>query len=140
MSRDIAPFGLRMRAELKDQLEHCSKENKRSLNAEIVSRLEGTLKSLGDYLPMKEANERAMERRIEMKDLILKKNFEDISKAVQLGQLDTYTDLDEFQLENFNDKEFNELLEPTFKRLEELGYEFRVDDCSSLYISWKQST
>lgn len=36
MSRDIAPFGLRMPAELKQQLQEQAKQNGRSLNAEIV--------------------------------------------------------------------------------------------------------
>ncbi|STY93394.1 Arc family DNA-binding protein [Moraxella bovis] len=42
MSRDIAPFGVRMPAELKEYLTQKAKENKRSLNAEIVERLEMT--------------------------------------------------------------------------------------------------
>lgn len=42
MSRDIAPFGVRMPSELKEYLTQKAKENKRSLNAEIVERLEMT--------------------------------------------------------------------------------------------------
>lgn len=37
---DIAPFGLRMQTELKEKLEREAKINGRSLNAEIVSRLQ----------------------------------------------------------------------------------------------------
>ncbi len=40
MSRDISPFGLRMPAELKTWLEQQAQNNGRSLNAEIVQRLE----------------------------------------------------------------------------------------------------
>lgn len=40
MSRDIAPFGVRMPPELKEYLAQKAQENKRSLNAEIVERLE----------------------------------------------------------------------------------------------------
>lgn len=40
MSRDIAPFGVRMPSELKEYLTKKAQENKRSLNAEIVERLE----------------------------------------------------------------------------------------------------
>lgn len=43
MSRDIAPFGVRMPAELKECLTKQANENKRSLNAEIVARLEVTV-------------------------------------------------------------------------------------------------
>lgn len=45
MSRDIAPFGVRMPQDLKTKLENLSKENKRSLNAEIVTRLQESLSS-----------------------------------------------------------------------------------------------
>lgn len=40
MSRDIAPFGVRMPSHLKEELHRKSNLNGRSLNAEIVSRLE----------------------------------------------------------------------------------------------------
>ena len=42
MSRDIAPFGVRMPSDLKAYLEQCATNNKRSLNAEIVARLQET--------------------------------------------------------------------------------------------------
>lgn len=38
--RDINPFGLRMPPQLRKQVEESAKENKRSLNAEILARLE----------------------------------------------------------------------------------------------------
>lgn len=40
MSRDIAPFGVRMPAELKEQLQAMAAENKRSINSEIVAAVE----------------------------------------------------------------------------------------------------
>lgn len=43
MSRDINPFGLRMPPELKDYLAEEAKRNGRSLNAEILYRLEQTV-------------------------------------------------------------------------------------------------
>jgi Arc-like DNA binding domain len=39
---NIAPFGLRMQADLKDRLKAASEENGRSMNAEIVARLEAS--------------------------------------------------------------------------------------------------
>ncbi|MBU0592456.1 MAG: Arc family DNA-binding protein [Gammaproteobacteria bacterium] len=41
--RDIAPFGVRMPAELKDRLDREAKINGRSLNSEVVSRLQKSL-------------------------------------------------------------------------------------------------
>lgn len=53
MNRDIAPFGLRLPAKLKNKLEESAEKNIRSLNAELVARLaeslEGDEKRLGDY-------------------------------------------------------------------------------------------
>ncbi|MFD1244783.1 Arc family DNA-binding protein [Paralysiella testudinis] len=43
MSRDIAPFGVRMPADLKNTLETKAKANGRSLNAEVVDRLEESI-------------------------------------------------------------------------------------------------
>ncbi|MEJ1465007.1 MAG: Arc family DNA-binding protein [Candidatus Sedimenticola sp. (ex Thyasira tokunagai)] len=43
MSRDIAPFGLRMPSELKESIEATAKANGRSMNAEIINRLEQSL-------------------------------------------------------------------------------------------------
>jgi hypothetical protein len=44
MSRDINPFGLRMPPALKEEIEAAARESGRSLNAEIVSRLEDSLR------------------------------------------------------------------------------------------------
>lgn len=45
MSRDIAPFGLRMPPEMKSTIEAAAQRNGRSMNAEIVARLEASLKA-----------------------------------------------------------------------------------------------
>ena len=45
MSRDIAPFGVRMPAELKEQLILMAAENKRSVNAEVVAAIEHAVHS-----------------------------------------------------------------------------------------------
>lgn len=37
--REIAPFGVRLDSELKAKLQQSAKDNKRSLNSEIVARL-----------------------------------------------------------------------------------------------------
>lgn len=48
MSRDIAPLGLRMPAELKTQIEQAAKRTGRSMNAEIVARLQSSLSGPAD--------------------------------------------------------------------------------------------
>jgi len=49
MSRDINPFGLRMPQELKQTLTGMAERNKRSLNAEIVARLQDSITADRDY-------------------------------------------------------------------------------------------
>ncbi len=41
--RDINPFGLRMPQDIRRQIEQAAENNKRSLNAEILARLEESL-------------------------------------------------------------------------------------------------
>lgn len=45
MSREIAPFGVRMPPKLKEQLLELAQENRRSLNAEVVARLERSVRA-----------------------------------------------------------------------------------------------
>ena len=42
MSRDITPFALRMPPEMRTRVEASAKEKRRSLNAELLARLEST--------------------------------------------------------------------------------------------------
>jgi len=44
MNKQIPPFGLRMPSEVKDQIEKLAEQNRRSLNAEIVVRLEQSIR------------------------------------------------------------------------------------------------
>lgn len=54
MSRNINPFGLRMPAELKEKLEEEAKKNMRSLNAELVARLEESFERKVDNMEVAE--------------------------------------------------------------------------------------
>ncbi|MFZ1345154.1 Arc family DNA-binding protein [Thiothrix eikelboomii] len=47
MNKQIPPFGLRMPPELKEELEVLAEQNRRSLNAEIIIRLEDSVKREG---------------------------------------------------------------------------------------------
>ena len=59
MSRNIAPFGLRMPEEMKKYLEQYAKASGRSLNAELVHRLERSINE-DDFLLRQENMERAV--------------------------------------------------------------------------------
>lgn len=50
MSRDIAPFGVRMPPDLKVRIEESAAKNGRSINAEIVGRLQQTFEPSNEAL------------------------------------------------------------------------------------------
>lgn len=52
MSRDITPFGLRMPTELKSLIDAAAAENKRSINAEVISRLQQSFAPKSDLTSM----------------------------------------------------------------------------------------
>ncbi|UOG91796.1 MAG: Arc family DNA-binding protein [Candidatus Thiothrix sulfatifontis] len=47
MNKQIPPFGLRMPPEVKEQIEKLAEQNRRSLNAEIIVRLEQSIRQEG---------------------------------------------------------------------------------------------
>ena len=47
MNKQIPPFGLRLPPEVKEQLEKLAEQNRRSLNAEILVRLENSIQHEG---------------------------------------------------------------------------------------------
>ena len=47
MNKQIPPFGLRLPPEVKEHLEKLAEENRRSLNAEIIVRLEQSIRQEG---------------------------------------------------------------------------------------------
>ena len=47
MSMDVNPFGLRLPPELKEELERLAEQNRRSLNAELIVRLEESVQREG---------------------------------------------------------------------------------------------
>ncbi|HDM8071269.1 Arc family DNA-binding protein [Vibrio harveyi] len=131
MSRDIAPFGLRMQSELKEKLEAIAKENKRSLNAEITSRLESTVSQVDElFISAEEAKLLAIESQGRIKERILKKTFRDILMGIEKGLDRVFVDLDDFNLDEMDDPTIDELLAPTEEKLKELGYDFEPNDVS----------
>jgi hypothetical protein len=48
MIRDIAPFGLRIPADLKQQIRKSAKQNGRSMNSEMLARLSASFDSRSD--------------------------------------------------------------------------------------------
>ncbi|WP_449043719.1 Arc family DNA-binding protein [Paracoccus versutus] len=55
LTRDLAPFGVRMPPELKARIHAAAEANNRSMNAEIIHRLQTTFE-MDDYQPVENAH------------------------------------------------------------------------------------
>lgn len=137
MSRDIAPFGLRMPSDLKELLDKKAKENKRSLNAEITSILEGVLANNDNlFLSAEEAKQASNEAKIKIKERILNKTFEDIHAGISGGFDKIFVSLGEFRLDEMDDGDFDVYLSLTFEKLKELGYTYEIFDTSCIIVKF----
>lgn len=141
MSRDIAPFGLRMPSVLKERLEQKARDNKRSLNAEITSTLEDALndhESDNLFLSANDAKKASDLAKAKIKERILTKTFEDIRDGINAGFDKIFVSLDEFRLGEMNDEDFDIYLSLTFDKLKELGYTYEIFDTSCIIVQFER--
>lgn len=125
MSREDPQLRIRLPIELKEKVEVTAKENGRSMNAEIVQRLEFSFLSeinADDLISAKEAIKIANNAKEEIKNIIFKRTFDVINKKIRLGHKTFYIDLTDLELENIEDDEFEPLFEMTFDKLKKLEY------------------
>lgn len=126
MSREDPQFRIRLPVELKEKIEGSAKENSRSLNAEIVSRLSETFLNdapTDEIISAKDVIEMAKAAKSKVAATIFKRTFAEINKKVRLGHTSFVVDLGDLELDILNEEEFDFVLEPTLKKLNELGYE-----------------
>ncbi|MGV3170506.1 MULTISPECIES: Arc family DNA-binding protein [Proteus] len=124
MSREDPQLRIRLPIELKEKIEVTAKENGRSMNAEIVQRLESSFPgeiNTDDLIPAKEAMQIANNAREGLKEIIFKRTFAEINKKVKLGHSIFNVELSDLDLDGLLD-DIDTVLQPTFDKLEELGY------------------
>ncbi|HCT6319023.1 MULTISPECIES: Arc family DNA-binding protein [Proteus] len=125
MSREDPQLRIRLPIELKEKIEVTAKENGRSMNAEIVQRLDSSF--LGeinddDLISAKDAIKIANNAKEEIKNIIFKRTFDEINKKIRLGHEKFYIDLNGLELEDIDEDVFESLFDTTFSKLKELGY------------------
>lgn len=135
MSRDISPFGVRMPSDLKSALEKESHAKKRSLNSEIVSRLEKSLlieTPSTELLTAEQANAIACQSRTNRKAVIIERCTEEISKAIRLGVTEVWVTISEYEDPDWCEDSlvFKDVLKPVINTLDELGYSVEIKDHS----------
>jgi hypothetical protein len=129
-----------MPAELRAQTEQAAKAAGRSLNAELVARIEASLlgeSSPESLMPAGRARELAVMARSGIPDEIRKRAIEAIARAVRLGHSEAIARLDDLHLDSgIPDKELDELLRCVIAELETAGYRIKWDDITALCIEF----
>lgn len=140
MSREDPQFKLRMPLELRLKADLAAKAAGRSLNAELVGRLEASFLSerAGEALiPAKKAKELAASARSAIPNEVRKRAKEAIANAVKLGHTQAVAKLDDLKLGfGIPDEELEEILSAPIKELEDAGYIVSAEDISGLWIEF----
>ncbi|EIM1708947.1 Arc family DNA-binding protein [Aeromonas dhakensis] len=129
-------YPLRMPDEMREQLQGLAEIYGRSLNAEIVNRLELSLMNQSQLPTLIDANrakELAAAARQQLPMMIMDKVITEINHSISLGHSGAYVDLNEFELELLTDEHFEKIMEPVTSKLIAAGY--TVEDLNSDSIS-----
>ncbi|MCM7400276.1 Arc family DNA-binding protein [Enterobacter hormaechei] len=125
MSREDPQLRIRLPIELKEKIEVSAKENNRSMNAEIVQRLERTyLAELSDdeVLSAQDVIKIVASAKDELSNIIFKRTFAEINKKARMGHKGFHIPLGDLELEDLSEDDFYYVLKRTFDRLDELGF------------------
>lgn len=142
MSREDSQFKLRMPADLRERIEESAKEAKRSLNAEIVARLEGSLMDKlppQTLIPATKAKELASASRQKISSVIKTRVAESVSRAIKFGHASTEIEVRDLELEFLSDKAFEDLAMSISRYLEDAGYVVEWDGPLYLSVSFEDS-
>jgi hypothetical protein len=140
MSREDPQFKLRMPAELRAQAEQAAKNSGRSLNAELVARIQSSLiteSSAETLIPAARARELALMARAGIPDEIRKRIIEAVGRAIRLGHSLTTVRLDDLHMDvGIPDKDLDALIGEISDELNEAGYTVNWDDVTALCIEF----
>ncbi len=140
MSREDPQFKLRMPLELRLQAEQAAKAAGRSLNAELVTRIESSFLNSSDQdvlIPANRAKELALMARAAIPSEIRKRAINAIQKAISLGHTEAYANLTDLSLETgISDEDLDSLTKPIINELKNAGYKVSLDDITALAIEF----
>lgn len=140
MSREDPQFKLRMPQELRLQAEQAAKAAGRSINAELVARIESSFLNSSTQetlISAKRAKELALMARTAIPNEIRKRAIMAIQRAVSLGHTEAYANLTDLSLEvGISDEDLDNLISPIIKELEKAGYNAKLDDITTLTIEF----
>lgn len=125
MSREDPQLRIRLPFELKEKIESQAKSNNRSMNAEIVQRLEESFADeiqQDDVISAEDAIRIVNAAKEELSGIIFKRTFAEINKKIRMGHTTFHIDLDDLDLDGLSDDYFKLVFQKTFVRLGNLGY------------------
>lgn len=129
-----------MPLELRALAEQAAKSAGRSLNAELVARIEASfiaVSSQESLLPAKRAKELALMARAKIPSEVRRRAIEAINRAVQLGHSETAANLGDLYLDSgMSDDELDKLFEGVVEELTDAGYKVKFDDVTALWIEF----
>jgi hypothetical protein len=138
MSREDPQFKLRMPAELRAQAEQAAKASGRSLNSELVARIESSFLNEGSadrLISAARAKELALMARSGIPDEIRRRAVASIGKAIRLGHDEAFVVIDDLQLGvGIADEELDKLLNAVKNELEDAGYIVNCDDIEAIHL------
>ncbi|ECV5573470.1 Arc family DNA-binding protein [Salmonella enterica] len=125
MSREDPQLRIRLPIELKEKIEEIAKANNRSMNAEIVKRLDSSFMneiSEDEIISAKDALQIAFNAKDTLSRIIFERTFAEINKKVRIGHKEFCIELGDLELEGLNEDDFYAIFDTTFNKLKELGY------------------
>lgn len=139
MSREDPQFKLRMPQGLRDQAEQAAKNAGRSLNAELVARLEASFLSFAEpkeLMTAERARELAAIAREGIPEEIRKRTVKAINRAAELGHSSALVVFEDLKLSGMAETIIEELTRDISAELENAGYQAEWDGCDSLWINF----
>ncbi|WFQ80290.1 Arc family DNA-binding protein [Xenorhabdus sp. SF857] len=139
MSREDPQLRIRLPIELKEKIEETAKANSRSMNAEIVQRLDVSFLNeppTEELISAKDAVHIASKAREKLSGVILKRTFNEINKKIRIGHTQFSVSLDDLELDLLDEDEFDSVLKPTLDQLNDLGYEIseKASDADGIFV------
>ncbi|HBK3068279.1 Arc family DNA-binding protein [Citrobacter freundii] len=125
MSREDPQLRIRLPIELKEKIEETAKANNRSMNAEIVKRLDSSFMSEiseDEVISAKDALQIAFNAKDALSRIIFERTFAEINKKVRIGHKEFCIELGDLELEGLDQDDFYAIFDATFNKLKELGY------------------
>lgn len=125
---------------LREQAELAARASGRSLNSELVTRLEASFLSgdaSGNLIPATRAKELALMARSGLPMEVRRRAIEAIARAVRLGHREVVVDLADLHLDlGISDAELNDLFNAMLDELKHAGYNVKWGGISSLWIDF----